>query len=121
VGVADDAADKTPDEEVQRVLDAIDGLGARGDAEERALRLTELLDEWPGAHAKVREMRKKAIAELHDEGRGLTYREIGALLNISYGRVRQILADESAGPVKRAKEKRAAEQAAKRPPADDGQ
>ncbi|MEV0090428.1 sigma factor-like helix-turn-helix DNA-binding protein [Streptomyces sp. NPDC050738] len=115
--MADDAADKTPDEEVRRVLDTIDGLGASGDAEERALRLTELLDEWPGAHAKVREMRKKAIAELHDEGHGLSYREIGVLLGISFGRVRQILADESSGQAKRAKEKRATEQ----PEADSGQ
>ena len=103
VSVADDAADMVPDEEVQRVLDAIDGLGVGGSAEERAVRLTELLDEWPDTHAKVREMRKQAITELHDEGRGLTYREIGTLLGISFGRVRQIIAGETAGQAKRKK------------------
>lgn len=80
------------DEEVRRVLDSIDGLGAHGSAEERAKRLTELLDAWPDKHAEVREKRQQAIAELYDNGKGLTLREIGTLLDISFGRVRQILA-----------------------------
>ncbi len=89
------------DEEVQRVLDSIDALGDTGDAEDRARRLTELLDRWPDTHKRVREMRQQAIAELYDNGNGLTYKEIGALLDISFGRVRQILAGETAGQAKR--------------------
>lgn len=89
------------DEEVQRVLDSIDALGDTGDAEDRARRLTELLDKWPDTHKRVREMRQQALAELYDDGNGLTYKQIGALLDISFGRVRQILAGETAGQAKR--------------------
>ena len=91
------------DEEVQRVLDSIDALGDTGDAEDRARRLTELLEKWPDTHKRVREMRQQAVAELYDNGNGLTYKEIGALLEISFGRVRQILAGETAGQAKRRK------------------
>lgn len=93
------------DEEVRRVLDSIDALGATGSAEERARRLTALLDMWPDAHKQVREARQRAVAELYDGGNGLTYREIGELLGISFGRVRQIIAGDTAGPAKRAKER----------------
>ncbi|WP_344326694.1 sigma factor-like helix-turn-helix DNA-binding protein [Streptomyces macrosporus] len=89
------------DEEVRRVLDSIDALGSTGDAEERARRLTELLDQWPSTHAKVREMRQQAIAELYDSGNGLTYKEIGDMLGISFGRVRQIIAGETVSPKRR--------------------
>lgn len=76
------------DEEVRRVLNSIDALGEHGDAAERAKRLTELLDELPGSQSKARELRQKAVRELRDQG--MTLREIGALLGISFGRVRQI-------------------------------
>ena len=77
------------DEEVRRVLDTIDALGTDGEAADRAQRLTALLDEWPDAHARVRALRQAAVKELHDGG--MSYRKIGALLGISFGRVRQIL------------------------------
>jgi DNA-directed RNA polymerase specialized sigma24 family protein len=93
------------DEEVRRVLDSIDALGETGSAEERARRLTDLLDRWPDAHKAVRKARQQAVTELYDGGNGLSYREIGELLNISFGRVRQIIAGETAGPAKRAKER----------------
>ncbi|MEU3507648.1 hypothetical protein ABZ733_06930 [Streptomyces longwoodensis] len=99
--MADDAADKAPDEEVQRVLDSIDGLGADGSAEDRALRLTHLLDQWPDTHAKVRAARQQAVKELHDDG--MSYRKIAMLLGVSFGRVRQIIDGESAGQAKRKK------------------
>lgn len=87
------------DEEVRRVLDAIEALGTDGDAADRARRLTTLLDDWPGTHARVRELRQRAVKELHDGG--LSLRKIGVLLDISFGRVRQILEGEAANPRKR--------------------
>ena len=98
------------DEEVQRVLDSIDALGEGGNAEDRARRLTELLDKWPGTHARVREMRQQANAELYNDGNGLTYKEIGALLDISFGRVRQIIAGETVSAKRRKPEATAAEE-----------
>lgn len=97
--MADDAANGRPDQEVQRVLDSIDELGADGSAEDRAKRLTSLLDQWPDTHAKVRAARQQAVKELHDSG--MSYRRIGVLLGVSFGRVRQIIDGESAGPAKR--------------------
>ncbi|GGY81299.1 hypothetical protein CP967_08535 [Streptomyces nitrosporeus] len=76
------------DEEVQRVLNAIEALGEQGDAAERAKRLTELLDELPSSQSRARELRQQAVRELRDEG--MTLRAIGELLGISFGRVRQI-------------------------------
>lgn len=87
------------DEEVRRVLDSIDQLGTHGDAADRAQRLTLLLDGWPDTHARVREMRQRAVKELHDSG--MSYRKIGALLDISFGRVRQIIDGSTDGPAKR--------------------
>lgn len=77
------------DEEVQRVIDSIDALGSVGDAADRARRLTTLLDGWPDTHARVREMRQQAVTELHQGG--MSYRKIGELLGISFGRARQIV------------------------------
>ncbi|MEU8870492.1 hypothetical protein AB0D24_04865 [Streptomyces javensis] len=81
-------ADKA--EEVQRVLDAINVLGAEGDPPAvRARRLTQLLEEWPDIHAKVRAMRQTALKEMQDDGKSL--RAIEAETGISYGRVREII------------------------------
>ncbi|MFE4329672.1 hypothetical protein ACFRQM_09470 [Streptomyces sp. NPDC056831] len=78
------------DEEVQRVLDAIDALGA-GElpAAERARRLTQLLDEWPNTHSRVRAMRQAAMQEMQDDG--LSLRKISAETGVSFGRVREII------------------------------
>ncbi|MDT6983727.1 sigma factor-like helix-turn-helix DNA-binding protein [Streptomyces lusitanus] len=76
--------------EVQRVLDAIDALAANEPPASRARQLTELLGE---VQARVRQERKQAVREMHDSG--LTYRQIAAELGISFGRVRQILAEDT--------------------------
>jgi DNA-binding NarL/FixJ family response regulator len=86
------------DPEVQRVLDEITSLGTEGDPVVRAKRLGELLDRWPDAHAKVREMRQQAVQELSTAGQ--SYRAIGEQLGISFGRVRQIIDGETASGVK---------------------
>ncbi|MER6981533.1 hypothetical protein ABT317_32330 [Streptomyces carpinensis] len=88
------------EEEVQRVLDAIDELGSPDvPAAERAKRLTQLLDEWPDAHSRVRAMRQAAMKELQDGG--LSLRAISAETGVSFGRVREIIQ----GVTKRTKEK----------------
>lgn len=76
--------------EVQRVLDAIDALAANEPPASRAKQLVELLDE---VQVRVRRERQAAVREMHQGG--LTYRQIAAELNISFGRVRQILAEET--------------------------
>ncbi|MFC8463385.1 hypothetical protein [Streptomyces sp. NPDC057250] len=88
------------DEEVQRVLDAIDTLSATDvPAAERARRLSQLLDEWPSAHSRVRAARQAAMQEMQDGGMSL--RKISAETGISFGRVREIIA----GVTKREKPK----------------
>lgn len=83
-------------EEVQRVLDAIDALAANEPPASRAKQLVELLDE---VQARVRRERRAAVREMHEGG--MTYRQIAAELDISFGRVRQILAEET-NPTKEA-------------------
>ena len=76
------------DEEVQRVLDAIDTMGQTGDAADRARKLTALLDEWSKRHGPIREMRQRAVQEMH--AGGMSYRAIGEELGISFSRARHI-------------------------------
>ena len=77
-------------EEVQRVLDAIDALAADEPPASRAKQLTELLGE---VQVRVRRERQQAVREMHQSG--MTYRQIATELGISFGRVRQILAEET--------------------------
>ncbi|MGW5931573.1 hypothetical protein ACWF2L_35845 [Streptomyces anulatus] len=89
------------DQEVKRVLDSIDTLGAADQpAADRVKRLTELLDQWPDAHSKVRAMRQAALQEMQEDGKSL--RKISAETGISFGRVRDIIQ----GVTKRPKVKR---------------
>ncbi|MGJ3558982.1 hypothetical protein ACR6C2_08365 [Streptomyces sp. INA 01156] len=92
--------DPQVDEEVQRVLDAIDQLGStEAPAAERAKRLTQLLDEWPEAHSRVRAMRQAAMQELQNEG--LSLRRIAIETGISFGRVREIIQGVTKRPRKK--------------------
>lgn len=75
--------------EVQRVLDVIDMLTEGEPPEARARRLTELLK---SVAEKVRRERRVAVLEM--QAQGMTYRQIAAGLGISFGRVRQIIADD---------------------------
>lgn len=85
--------------EVRRVLDAVDAVARSEDLVGRARRLSLLLKEWPEQQKRLRVARQDAVARL-SEG-GMTHREIAALLDISYGRVRQIIAGETASYSKR--------------------
>lgn len=75
--------------EVQRVLDAIDALTEGETPEAKARRLTELLK---SVSEKVRRERREAVLEM--QARGMTYREIATAAGVSFGRVRQIIADD---------------------------
>lgn len=86
-------------EEVQKVIDQIDGLGTGTSATERAKRLSQLLDEWPEQHAKIRAMRQAAVTEMRDSGMSL--RAIAAELGISFGRVHQIIGGVTKAPPKK--------------------
>jgi DNA-binding NarL/FixJ family response regulator len=77
-------------EEVRRVVEAIDALGAVDDTMDRAKALTELLDDWPDHHSRVRAMRQQAVQAL--VAAGMTYRQIASELDISPARVGQIVA-----------------------------
>lgn len=72
------------------MLEAINELGSPDvPAAVRAKRLTELLEKWPDAHSKVREMRQVAMQEMQDDGMSL--RAIAAETGVSFGRVREII------------------------------
>lgn len=77
-------------EEVQRVLDAVDAVAAGEPPAVRARRLTEMLS---SVQERVRRERQQAVQEMHDGG--MTYRQIATELDISFGRVRQILAEDT--------------------------
>ncbi|MFE6634693.1 hypothetical protein ACFVFT_14850 [Streptomyces tendae] len=76
-------------EEVRRVLEAIDAVTEGEPPEARAKRLTELLK---SVGEKVRKERRDAVLEMVE--RGLSYRQIADQIGVSFGRVRQIIADD---------------------------
>ncbi|MFF8679518.1 helix-turn-helix domain-containing protein [Streptomyces sp. NPDC015237] len=76
-------------EEVRRVLEAIDAVTEGEPPGARAKRLTELLK---SVGEKVRKERRDAVLELVE--RGLSYRQIAEEIGVSFGRVRQIIADD---------------------------
>lgn len=76
-------------EEVRRVLEAIDAVTEGEPPEARAKRLTELLK---SVGEKVRKERRDAVLEMVEDG--LTYRQIAEQIGVSFGRVRQIIADD---------------------------
>lgn len=80
-------------EEVQRVLDAIDALTEGESPEARARRLTDLLK---SVGEKVRRERREAVLEM--QAGGMTYRDIAKAAGVSFGRVRQIIADDPDKP-----------------------
>lgn len=71
------------------MTDAIDALAEIADPKQRARGLSELLDQWPDQHSRIRDMRKKAFEELSKGG--MTYRQIAAEFEISVARVGQIM------------------------------
>lgn len=82
------------DEGVRDVLNKIEALGDAEDPAVEAQKLTDLLKAWPATYKEVRERRQKAVKRLTEQG--MTHRQIAELLDISYGRVSQIIAGETA-------------------------
>lgn len=76
--------------EVQRVLDAIDAVAAGEPPTVRAKQLAEMLK---SVQERVRRERQQAVREMHQGG--MSYRHIAKELDISFGRVRQILAEDT--------------------------
>ncbi len=89
------------DEEVREVLNKIEALSETDDPAAEARKLTDLLREWPSTYKEVRMRRQKAVECLKE--RGMTHRQIAELLGISYGRVGQIIAGETASHAKKTK------------------
>jgi DNA-directed RNA polymerase specialized sigma subunit len=76
-------------EEVRRVREAIAAVAVNTPPAERARRLDAAMD---AATLEWRRRRKEAVQEMKDGG--MTLREIGKEMGISFGRVRQILAED---------------------------
>ena len=89
------------DEEVREVLDKIDALSGSDDPAVEAKKLTDLLKAWPSTYSEVRARRQDAVKKLSRAG--MTHRQIAELLEISHGRVSQIIAGETASYMKKSK------------------
>lgn len=76
-------------EEVRRVRDAIAAVAVDVAPAERARRLDAAME---AARLEWRRRRKEAVQEMSDSG--MTLRQIAKEMDISFGRVRQILAEE---------------------------
>ncbi|MFJ7242825.1 hypothetical protein ACIQWB_37690 [Streptomyces olivaceus] len=75
--------------ETQKIMDVIEALGRIEDDAQCAVAATELLDNWPKLHGRLRELRQQRVQAMkHD---GMTWAEIGtALGGISAARAQQI-------------------------------
>lgn len=80
-------------EEVRRVREAIAAVAVDTPPAERARRLDAAMD---AATLEWRRRRQEAVREMKDSG--MTLREIGKELSLSFGRVRQILAEDLSQP-----------------------
>lgn len=90
------------DEAVREVLNKIEALSETDDPAIEARKLTDLLKEWPSTYKQVSARRQKAVERLKEKG--MTHRQIAELLGISYGRVGQIIAGETASRAKKTEE-----------------
>jgi hypothetical protein len=77
-------------EEVQRLLEAIEALEAIEDDAEAARAATQVLEDWPAHHARLRELRQRRVLALKASGK--TWQEIAteALGGVHPTRAQQI-------------------------------
>ncbi|MFI8294050.1 hypothetical protein ACIGBL_33430 [Streptomyces sp. NPDC085614] len=81
---------KDQPEEVRRLLEAIEALEAIEDDAEAARAATQVLDEWPAHHARLRELRQRRVLALKAQGK--TWQQIAdeALGGVHATRAQQI-------------------------------
>lgn len=77
-------------EEVRRLVEAIEALEAIEDDAEAARAATQVLDEWPAHHARLRELRQARVQAL--KAKGMTWQQIaeGPLGGVHPTRAQQI-------------------------------
>lgn len=77
-------------EEVRRLVEAIEALEAIEDDTEAARAATQVLDEWPAHHARLRELRQRRVLALKEQGK--TWQQIAdeALGGVHPTRAQQI-------------------------------
>ncbi|WP_028814441.1 helix-turn-helix domain-containing protein [Streptomyces flavidovirens] len=78
------------EEEVQRVTSALDEVERIADREARVRAMSRIMAEQVRRNRPWAEERKALVIELWDEGRGLSYREIAARLEIKLSTVQDI-------------------------------
>jgi DNA-directed RNA polymerase sigma subunit (sigma70/sigma32) len=75
-------------EEVSRFLDAIKALEEIEDDAACAKAITDVLQDWPDSHAKLRRIRQTRILRMREQK--MTWQEIGDALGIHFTRAQQI-------------------------------
>ncbi|WP_439082120.1 hypothetical protein [Streptomyces sp. WL006] len=82
-------------EEVRRLREAVDAFERMENDEECARAVSEVLEEWPELHARLRTIRRDRVKAL--KSNGLTWKRIGSLLGhkgVSAARAQQIATDQ---------------------------
>jgi len=81
-------------EEVQKVVDAVNGLRAIEDPQKRARAITELLREQRDNESSLRDERRQLVLQMRET---MTFRAIAKELGVSVGTVQDIVSGHS-GP-----------------------
>jgi hypothetical protein len=100
-------------EEVKRLLEAIDAFEAMEDPAARTSAVSQALRDWPGYHARLRQVREASVRALREEQQK-TWPEIANIIgDVSAERARQIgTGVTTAQKVKAKKQANAAKKAA---------
>ncbi|WP_232246443.1 hypothetical protein [Kitasatospora mediocidica] len=69
-------------------MDAIQALEEITDDAACAKAITDVLQDWPNSHARLREIRQVRVQRMRDQGK--TWQEIGDVLGIHFTRAQQI-------------------------------
>ncbi|MEV5048239.1 hypothetical protein AB0N20_27480 [Streptomyces griseoincarnatus] len=97
------------EEEVRRVLDALDQVEAMEDPVARARAVAQLLKDQPKRNKRLKELRDETVRGLREEG--LSLRRIAAEVQVSLGTVQDILRGHTGTWSSRPRKKEAADAA----------